>query len=211
MNMRRALVITVCMFPLAASPAAAQFQPQPAPAAAPWPDQPQAKSAAPWPGQPQTQPQAMPPAQQSPWSQPQAQQGPPANCMEEFGKLRDDAQEKATAIRVASSRKVKVSAQRACALFNAFSAAEAKMITYAGKNAARCGIPPAIGDTLKQQHVKTVEMQTNVCKAAVAGPARPAGPSLSEALGSSAIPDANNIKTGRGTFDTLTGTPLGSR
>ena len=37
------------------------------------------------------------------------------------------------------------------------------------------------------------------------------GPSLSDVLGGSAVPDANNIKTGRGTFDTLTGTPLGSQ
>jgi hypothetical protein len=31
---------------------------------------------------------------------------------------------------------------------------------------------------------------------------------LSDAL-SSPVPDSNNIKTGRGTFDTLTGSPLG--
>jgi len=28
-------------------------------------------------------------------------------------------------------------------------------------------------------------------------------------MASSPIPDSNNIKTGRGTFDTLTGSPLG--
>jgi hypothetical protein len=42
-----------------------------------------------------------------------------------------------------------------------------------------------------------------------AQPQRPAGPSLSDALGGP-IPDSSNIKTGRGTFDTLTGTPLGN-
>jgi hypothetical protein len=43
---------------------------------------------------------------------------------------------------------------------------------------------------------------------AEAPPPRPAGPSLSDAL-TSPVPDANNIKTGRGTFDTLTGSPIG--
>jgi hypothetical protein len=50
--------------------------------------------------------------------------------------------------------------------------------------------------------------RTNVCLMA-AQPQRPAGPSLSDALGAP-ITDSSNIKTGRGTFDTLTGTPLGN-
>ena len=61
---------------------------------------------------------------------------------------------------------------------------------------------------MKQQHAKTVQIQTQVCRAAAAPP-RPQGPSLSDALGGSAVPDVNNIRTGRGTYDTLTGTPLG--
>ena len=65
---------------------------------------------------------------------------------------------------------------------------------------------------MTQGHAKTTEIRAKVCEAA-ARPQAPAGPSLSEALGSSAIPDANNIKTGRGTgtYDTLTGSPLGGR
>jgi hypothetical protein len=140
----------------------------------------------------------------SPFDPPQQQEPP---CVKEFGKLRDDAGKKAAAIRVASERKA--SAQEACKLFNTFSAAEAKMVKYAVDNSVWCGIPPPVIDSIKKQHAKTVEIRTKVCRAA-AVPQRPAGPSLSDTLGAP-ITDSNNIKTGRGTFDTLTGTPLGNR
>jgi len=94
-------------------------------------------------------------------------------------------------------------------LFNAFSTAEAKMLKYATDNSVWCGIPPQIITQIKEQHAKTNEIRTKICQAAAAPP-RPAGPTLSDAL-SAPITDSNNIKTGRGTFDTLTGTPLGNR
>ncbi len=133
------------------------------------------------------------------------QQEPP--CMRDFTKLRDDAAKKASAIRAASSRHV--DAREACKLFNAFSAAEAKMVKYTTDNAVWCGIPPNVIDSIKQSHVKTVKMRTKVCQAAAA-PQRPAGPTLSDAL-TAPVTDSNNIHTGRGTFDTLTGTPLGGK
>jgi len=136
----------------------------------------------------------------------QQQQEPP--CVQEFAKLRDEAQKRALAIRTASERQVPP--KEACALFNAFSAAETKLIKYAADNATWCGIPPEVVMNLKTAHAKTTEIQTKVCRVAAA-PARPSAPSLSDALGSAAVPDANNIRTGRGTYDTLTGTPLGSR
>jgi hypothetical protein len=137
---------------------------------------------------------------------PQQQQGPP--CIQEFGKLRDDAQKKGAAIRTASERKA--SAKEACQLFNVFSAAEAKMIKYATENATWCGIPPEILTALKQGHAKSSEIRNKVCQAAAAAPPPPAAPSLSDAL-AAPVPDSNNIRTGRGTFDTLTGTPLGKQ
>ena len=133
------------------------------------------------------------------------QQEPP--CVKEFMRLRDDAAKKATAIRAANERKAP--AQEACSLFTTFSAAEAKMVKYAEDNSVWCGIPPQIVTNIKQAHVKTVEIRTRVCQAAAAPP-RPAGPSLSDAL-SAPITDSKNIKTGRGTFDTLTGSPLGNK
>src|ERR1700688_3492328 len=99
MDLRRAALIAACMFVVTAGPAAAQ---------APWPQQ-QQPAAAPWPQQQQQQ------AATSPWSA-QPQQMPP--CVQEFTKLRDEAQKRANAIRTASERKA--TPQEACGLFNAF-------------------------------------------------------------------------------------------
>jgi hypothetical protein len=212
MNLRRAIVIAACLLPIAAGPAAAQ---------APWPQQPQQSAPAPWPGQQPAQtaaPTAAPstapwpaPQQQtapSPWQQPPQQQRAEPACMQEFVKLRTEAQKRANAIQAAGKNKNKPSAKEACGLFNAFSAAEAKMIKYVVAHTVDCKVPPDVVDGMKKQHVQTNKIRGNVCRAAAAGPPRPAGPSLSDAL-SAPVPDSNNIKTGRGTFDTLSGNPLG--
>ena len=145
--------------------------------------------------------QFQPPQQQAPQQQ---QQVPP--CVQEFIKLRDDTEKKANAIRAASSRKAPP--QEACKLFVVYSAAETKMLKYAVENQTWCGIPAQIVDNIKKSHTQTDAIRVRVCQAA-AQP-RPTGPSLSDAL-NAPITDANNIKTGRGTFDTLTGTPLGPK
>jgi hypothetical protein len=139
----------------------------------------------------------------------QAQFGPAAPrqeppCLKDFAQLREDAEKKAGAIRAASERKA--TPREACQLFNAFVAAQSKMLKYATDNAAWCGIPNQVTASLKEGITKASEIRTKVCQAAAA-PQRPAGPSLSDAL-SGPVPDSNNIKTGRGTFDTLTGNPL---
>ena len=137
---------------------------------------------------------------------PGAQQQPP--CMRDFARLRDDAAKKAQAIRTASEHKV--DAKTACHLFNVFSAAEEKLIKYSDTNATWCGIPEPIVKQMKQAHVKTNQIRTRVCQVAAAPP-RPRQPTLSDALGAP-VPDAKNINPSRGgTFDTLTGSPLGSR
>lgn len=134
----------------------------------------------------------------------QPQQQPP--CVQEFFKLRDDAESKAKAIRAANERKA--TAKEACGLFSAFTASEAKMIKYAEDNRVWCGIPPEIIENMKKGHTQSTALRTRVCTAA-AQPQRPAGPSLSDTL-NAPVPNSNNIKTGRGTFDTLTGSsPLG--
>jgi len=149
---------------------------------------------------------AGPAGAQSPPAAQSLQQAPP--CVKEFIRLRDDTAKKADAIRVASDHKA--SAKDACHLFTVFSTAEAKLLKYATENSTWCGIPAQIVDQIKKGHDKTKTMRFNVCKAAEAPPPPPA-PTLSAALGGP-IPDASNIKTGRGgTFDTLTGAPLGSR
>ncbi len=95
-------------------------------------------------------------------------------------------------------------------MFNVFSAAEAKMLKFAVDNAVWCGIPPQIIEGIKQSHAKTTEIRTRVCQAAAAPHAAAGGADLSDALNAPTI-DSKDIKTGRGTFDTLTGTPLGNK
>jgi hypothetical protein len=210
MNSRRA---SACFLPaaawlllLATIPATAQIQPQPPAAGSPWDQKPQP---APWPGQTPQGAQGLQgmPGLQGPQQGPSPQQQQQQACIDEFGKLRDAAQKKATAIRNASERKAP--AKEACGLFNAFYEAETKMIKFASGSASKCGIPPDIVKMLSQNHAKTSETRTRVCQAA-AGPPPSAAPSLSDAL-SAPVPNASNIKTGTGTgtYDTLTGTPLG--
>jgi hypothetical protein len=194
MDLRRSVFIAACLTAMAAGSAAAQapWPQQQQPAAAPWPDQPPA-AGAPWPQQTLQQP-------------PQQQQEPPP-CAKEFFKLRDDTETKAKAIQQASQRKA--TPVEACRLFNNFVAAESKMIKYAVANAKTCGIPAEVIQTMNKGHARSSEIRARVCQAA-ARPQQPAAPSLSDAL-NAPVADSNNIKTGRGTFDTLTGTPLGGK
>jgi hypothetical protein len=199
MNLHRALFIAALVASWSAGPAAAQT-PFPPPGQTPFPPAGQPTFSA-----PQQQPQAAP--QQQFQQQQQQQQEPP--CLKQFAKLRDDAGNKAAKIAALSKAKQKPSAQVACGLFNSFSSAEAKLIKYAVENQEWCGIPQQVVEQMKQSHARTNETRAKICQAAAA-PARPRGPSLSEALGAD-VPNAGNIKTGHGTFDTLTGTPLGQR
>ncbi len=204
MTLRRAWFLAACLF--AAVPAAAQFPPQPQQPAAQFPPVGQQQQpASPWPapGTQQTQGVFAP----SGFGQPQAQQGPPP-CVQEFMRLRDDTEKKGNAIRTASERHV--TAKVACGLFNVFTAAEGKLLKYAGESVTTCGIPKQIVEQIKTGHGKALEMRTKVCQAAQAqaqAPAQARQPTLSDALGAP-VTDSSNIKTGRGTFDTLTGTPL---
>jgi hypothetical protein len=137
-------------------------------------------------------------------AQAQGAQEPP--CMKEFSALRDETGKRAAAIRAASERKA--SPQEACGLFKNMVAAEGKFVKFAVDNGPWCGIPPEIIKQLQDNHKQTQNVRAQVCKVAAQPPARPAGPSLSEALGTPAT-SSGNVRTGRGTFDTLTGTPLG--
>jgi hypothetical protein len=133
------------------------------------------------------------------------QQEPP--CIKDFSKLRAETEKRGKAVQEAGKRKV--SPQEACRLFNALMAAEAKLIKYTEDNAKWCGIPPQVPKQLQEGHARVKQVRDRVCNLA-ARPARPAGPSLSDALGTSRTPDSSNIRTGKGggTFDTLTGSPL---
>lgn len=129
-------------------------------------------------------------------------------CMKNFVPLREEAEKRGKLIKAASDRKA--APDEACKLIKNFGAAEMKMIKYVETNSAKCGIPSQIADQLKSGHKNTEKMQTQVCGVAQQmQQARPAGPSLSEALGSSAaLPEAQTVKKGGSTFDTLNGNVL---
>ena len=140
---------------------------------------------------------------------PPTQGGPGEDCMKAFVPLREEAEKRGKLIKAASDRHA--APEEACKLIRNFSQAEAKMIDYVKSHAAKCGIPPEIGDQMKNGHKNTEAMQKKVCTVAQQmqnQPRGPAGPSLSEVLGSGSAPEANAGKKGGSTFDTLNGNVL---
>lgn len=133
---------------------------------------------------------------------------PSEACMKAFVPLREEAEKRGKLIKAASERRAPP--DEACKLIKSFGQAEIKMISYVETNSAKCGIPPQIADQLKNGHKNTDKMLKQVCAAAQQAQQRgPAGPSLSEVLGSSAaLPEATVTKKGGSTFDTLNGNVL---
>jgi hypothetical protein len=140
---------------------------------------------------------------------PPTQGGPGEDCMKAFVPLREEAEKRGKLIKAASDRHAPP--DEACKLIRNFGQSESKMIKYIEAHAAKCGIPPQIGEQLKNGHKNTEAMQTKVCNVAQQmqnQPRGPAGPSLSEVLGSGSAPEANAGKKGGSTFDTLNGNVL---
>jgi hypothetical protein len=148
----------------------------------------------------------------SPFDNPPPQQGgAPAACMKGFMPLREDAEKKGKLIKAASDRHA--GPDEACKLIGAYSQAEVKMIKYVESHSAQCGIPPQVTEQLKTGHKGTEALEKKVCgvaqQQAQAQSRGPAGPSLSEVLGSAAaLPEVNITKKGGSTFDTLNGNVL---
>jgi len=139
---------------------------------------------------------------------PPSQAGPPDECMKGFVPLREEAEKRGKLIKAAGDRHAPP--DEACKLIGNFGQAEIKMIKYVESHAAKCGIPQQIADQLKNGHKHTEDMQKKVCAVAQQVQQKgPAGPSLSEVLGSSAaLPEATATKKGGSTFDTLNGNVL---
>jgi hypothetical protein len=129
-------------------------------------------------------------------------------CMKEFIPLREDAEKRGKMIKAASDRHA--TPEEACGLIKAFGQAEIRMIKYVETHLTKCGIPAQVLDQLKTGHKNSEGMMQKVCNAAQQAQSRgPAGPSLSEVLGSAAaLPEATKTKKGGSTFDTLNGNVL---
>ena len=130
-------------------------------------------------------------------------------CAKAFMPMRAEAEKRGKLIKAASDRHA--SPDEACKLIGNFSQIETKMMKYVETHASQCGIPPQVTEQLKSGHKNTENMQQKVCGVAqqqVQQRAVPAGPSLSEVLGSAtALPEATPNKKGS-TFDTLSGNAL---
>lgn len=138
---------------------------------------------------------------------PQAAGGPNDACMKGFVPLREEAEKRGKLIKAASDRHAQP--EEACKLIGDFSKAELSMLKYVQLNSTKCGIPPQISEQMKKGHIGTEQMMKKVCAMAQAQQRGPAGPSLSEVLGSSAVlPEATATKKGGSTFDTLNGNVL---
>ena len=127
----------------------------------------------------------------------------PAQC-NAFIPLRDDAQQKAAAVRAATEHKAE--RKEVCALVTRFATAEAAVVKFLEANKTWCGIPDEAVKAAKTGHERTLKFRTVACSEAPA--AQPKAPTLSDAIGMPSIDSAANTKTGRGTLDSLNGNPL---
>ena len=140
---------------------------------------------------------------------PPSQGGPGGDvCMKEFIPLREEAEKRGKLIKAASDRHAPP--DEACKLIGAYNQSELKMMKFVETHSAKCGIPPQVLEQLKGGHKNSENMLQKVCAAAQQAQTRgPAGPSLSEVLGSAAaLPAATKTKRGGSTFDTLNGNVL---
>ena len=133
--------------------------------------------------------------------------GPSEDCMKGFVPLREEAEKRGKLIKAAGDRHAPP--DEACKLIGNFGQSEIKMINYIESHAAKCGIPPQVAEQLKNGHKGTENLQKRVCGVAQQVQQRgPAGPSLSEVLGSSATLPEVTAKKGGSMFDTLNGNVL---
>jgi hypothetical protein len=133
--------------------------------------------------------------------------GPSEACMKGFVPLREEAEKRGKLIKAAFERHMP--AEETCKMIESYSQAEIKMMKYVQLNQAKCQIPPQISEQMKKGHEGTLATLKKCTVAAQAQARGPAGPSLSEVLGSSAaLPEVTPAKKGGSTFDTLNGNVL---
>src|SRR5579859_1056437 len=125
-----------------------------------------------------------------------------AQC-NDFTKLTAEAQKRSAL--VGAAMKAKADRKELCTLMTSFVAAETSVVKFLEDNKVWCGVPDQVITASKANHEKSVKFRTLACSEE--GP-RPKAPSLSDAIKTPSLDTAKNTKTGRGTFDTLTGNPL---
>jgi hypothetical protein len=128
---------------------------------------------------------------------------PPGAQCNDFGKLTAEAQKRSGL--VSAAMKAKADRKELCTLMTSFVAAETNVVKFLEDNKVWCGVPDQVITVSKANHEKSLKFRTLACSEEGA---RPKAPSLSDAIKAPSVDTAKNTKTGRGTFDTLTGNPL---
>ncbi len=135
-----------------------------------------------------------------------AQMGPmgaPQQCAK-FPALSQATQVKANA--VSAAMKAKADRKDICRLMTAFVAAEGVVVKFLIDNKTWCGVPDQAVAAAKTNHEQSIKFRDAACTAAPG----PKAPTLSDAIKTTPVDTSANTKAGRGgTFDTLTGNPLG--
>jgi hypothetical protein len=119
--------------------------------------------------------------------------------------MRAEAEKRANVLKAAMQKKVP--REEACTHIKSFAAAEAKVVKFVTVNAQTCGIPQEAVTQMKVNHEKTMKAQSQVCSAS-AGPPKPTGPGLSDALGTTRSTTLDPLAPQSGGLDTLTGNVL---
>jgi hypothetical protein len=124
----------------------------------------------------------------------------------QFQSLNQDTQNKANA--VTTGMKNKLERKELCKLMTTFVAAEGITVKFLVDNKTWCGVPDQVITMATTNHQKSLKMREAICNADDAP--HPKAPSLSDAIKTTPLDSATNTKTGSfGTFDSLTGNPLG--
>jgi hypothetical protein len=138
----------------------------------------------------------------SAWTSPASAQGAP-QCAQ-FPVLSAETKKKADAVQAAIN--AKADRKQVCALMTTFVASETTVIKFLEENKVWCGVPDQAITISKTNHEKSLKFKTMACNSDAAP--QPKAPTLSDAIKTPSVDSATNTKTGRGTFDTLTGNPL---
>jgi hypothetical protein len=133
-----------------------------------------------------------------------AQLPPPPGGVQcnDFMKLTDEARKRSAL--VGAAVKAKADHKELCTLMTNFISAESTVLKFLEDNKVWCGVPEDVITASKANHEKALKFRTAACEEAPH--AKP--PTLSDAIKPPSVDSAKNTKTGRGTFDTLTGNPL---
>jgi hypothetical protein len=131
-------------------------------------------------------------------------QDPRAMCGK-FESISEDTKKKLDLVQAAM--KAKAERSKVCTLLTTFVASETTFVKFLEDNKTLCGVPDDAIKMSKTRHEQSIKFRNAACDPN-GGPPAPKAPTLSDAIKMPSVDSATNTKTGRGTFDTLTGNPL---